>query len=274
MRKSSLIIAVAGGAVVGGVTSIAALFFPAAALPAGLGCATALLLACAHHWKANHAEHAQRQAMEVAELRALVALQETAFAAPLPWSAWALPPRALTDVLVTIQRSLATSIVECGSGVSTLHIARLLRALGRGHLTSLEQDPDWAAFVREILKQNQLDTWATVVEAPLVEQTYLEHTIEWYDVPPSAAPATIDLLVVDGPRGVQGKLARLGAVPHFWPKLSASVTIYLDDADRPEERAIAELLCARFPLAAVRVPTERGLIKLTRLDPEHPNATG
>jgi len=261
---------------VGAVTALAALIFPAAALPVGMGCVSAVLLFFAHHWKVHQVSHAgnlaakvRAAAHELAEIRALVALQEPRFAAPLPWSSWALPPRGLLDVLSTVRREDAKTIVECGSGVSTLHLAHALRALGRGHLFSLEEDPRWADHVRGMLEVNGLADWATVVTAPLAAQTHLGHTTRWYDLTAAALPPSpgIDLLLVDGPRGIKGQLARLGAVPALWERLSGAAIIYLDDADRPEEREIFKLWCEHFPLSAEVVVTERGMERLTRVAP-------
>src|SRR5829696_2386183 len=57
-------------------------------------------------------------------------------------------------------------IVELGSGVSTVFLARLLRNEG-GHLYTVEDDEAWAAHVARWLEQEGTTDRVTLIRAPV-----------------------------------------------------------------------------------------------------------
>ncbi|MFL5870030.1 MAG: class I SAM-dependent methyltransferase, partial [Solirubrobacterales bacterium] len=124
--------------------------------------------------------------------------------------AWALRPEGL-QLVTRLVAAGRRNVVECGSGESTVAVARALRDLGGGHVHSLEHLPGWASRTRDVLASERLDRFATVIDAPLVDG--------WYD--PAAADrlpeAGIDLLLVDGPpAGELGhERARYPALPRL-----------------------------------------------------------
>lgn len=203
---------------------------------------------------------------EVEETRALVALQEPRFSIPLPWSAWALPPRGLLEVLKTIQQFEAPVVVDCGSGVSTLHMARAVKEIGRGKVIALEQDADWAEYIRRMLARNGLDQWATIVVAALEPAQVLNRKTSWYSLGAGALPGDkpIDVVVVDGPRGTDGELTRLGALPRLWDRLSSRAVVFLDDTNRPDEQMICDLWRENFAVDEVSLGSEHGMSRFTR----------
>jgi predicted O-methyltransferase YrrM len=153
----------------------------------------------------------------------------------LPWSTGAMRPAGLVMVCNEIVFGDRTRIVECGSGVSTIVLARLLRARGAGSVVALEHDGAWAARVGDLLRREGLHPFARVVHAPL------EGDPPWYS---SAAvdelPGEVDLLIVDGPPAfVAGEEHRRApALERFDARLVAGATVVLDDLDRPGERAV------------------------------------
>lgn len=203
---------------------------------------------------------------ETDETRALAALQEPRFATPLPWSDWSLPPRALLEILTAVQRFDAPVIVDCGSGVSTLYLARAVRAIGRGQVVALEQDAAWGASVTRLLEQNDLQAWGRVVVVPLQDLTVCGRSSPWYAPPADLLPSDsrVDIVVVDGPVGRDGVLVRLAALPHFWDRLSDRAVVFLDDTLRPEEQEICRLWREQFPVTEAKLGTEHGMSKFTR----------
>jgi predicted O-methyltransferase YrrM len=119
----------------------------------------------------------------------------------LPWTEGALRPAALVLVCNEIVLADRREIVELGSGVSTIVLARLMRER-EGRLTALEHDPDWAGVVRSQLKREGLTHVARLVEAPLETHPLGLDGAPWYSERGVAAlPNDIDLLLVDGPPG-------------------------------------------------------------------------
>lgn len=150
----------------------------------------------------------------------------------LPWTRSSMRPSAILGVLTDLRVYDRQSIVECGSGNSTIFVARLIAQRGSGHITTLEHDPAWAAVTRRLLDEQGLTQWAHVALAPLVDG--------WYDVTRVPRVPPIDLLVVDGPpawaRDTQK--ARAPALDYFADRLTVDATVILDDAHRRGERRV------------------------------------
>lgn len=154
----------------------------------------------------------------------------------LPWSTGAMRPAGLVVVCNDIVQGGRTRIVECGSGISTVILARLLRERGGGAtITSLEHDAGWAALVTDMLRRESLEGVARIVHAAL------QGDPAWYARSALAEmPDYVDLLVVDGPpaHAAGHGLRRLPALGAFAPRLTPTATIVLDDVNRPGEREV------------------------------------
>lgn len=158
----------------------------------------------------------------------------------LPWSKCSLRPAALAVVLNDVLTNRRRTIVECGSGISTIYVARLLRERD-GHVHALEHDAGWASAVEGMLEAEGLSHVASVLHAPLEPHPLALDGNDWYA--PSVAEGLLslspDLLLVDGPHGgAQRRLARYPALPFFRPVLGESSTVVLDDIQRPGEREL------------------------------------
>jgi methyltransferase family protein len=153
----------------------------------------------------------------------------------LPWTTGSMRPAGLVAVCNDVVHGARTRVVECGSGVSTVVLARLLRERGTGGIVALEDDAHWAAVVRDQLRREALEGVARVVNAPL------QGDPPWY-TPAALAelPAEVDLLVVDGPpaRACDHGTIRAPALGWFAPRLIDGATVVLDDIARPGERDV------------------------------------
>lgn len=159
----------------------------------------------------------------------------------LPWTEGALRPAGLAMVCNEIALGDRGEVVELGSGVSTVVLARLLRERG-GRLTSLEHDPHWARFVDEQLAREGLADVATLIEAPLEPHEAAPDGAAWYSAGAVARlPSEIELLLVDGPPAGKGtEHSRYPALPVLAAHLAASAVVVVDDATRPGERDVLE----------------------------------
>lgn len=202
-----------------------------------------------------------RQIESLSALNQLLRLEQ-----PLPpLRGWAGSP----DFLLTLARHTLQAkplrMLECSSGSSTLTLARCAQLNGRGHVFSLEHDPAYAAATRRELQARGLADWATVVDAPLVKSGAHKEQ-PWYSIaglPQDAGP--FDLLVIDGPPKSTAERARQPALPVLWPLLSADCVTFLDDADRPDERAAVDAWLKQFPqLQQQPQYCEKGCVRLER----------
>jgi predicted O-methyltransferase YrrM len=144
----------------------------------------------------------------------------------------------LLDLLVTLRPK---TVVELGSGFSTLVIAAWLKRQGEGHLVSVDHEPFWAEKCRTYLRMQGLDQYADVRVAPLVARQFGKDILPWYDLDGHIGDVTrIDLLVVDGPPSQPGQMTRWPALPVLHNRLANGAAIFVDDGNRPAERAMVE----------------------------------
>ncbi len=160
---------------------------------------------------------------------------------PLPLlGGWALSPAGLLQLLDLVSTRSARTLVECGSGVSTIYLAWLLRQQPGAKLISLEHEPGFASAIRERLRDLELDDVAEVRLAPLEPATFGGWSGKWYALEAVRDLEAVDLLLVDGPPQSSGEQARYPALPVFEPRMSPEGIILLDDANRSEERAVLD----------------------------------
>jgi hypothetical protein len=165
--------------------------------------------------------------------------------------AWSLGDAPLAFVLGALEDGRDVA-VECGSGRSTIVIARSLRERGAGSLHSLEHDPAWAQLTRSRLAAEGLAEIATVVEAPLGPHPLAPEGCGWY-APWAlrALPADgVGLLLVDGPPAGEPAIerSRFPAVPALAGRLADGAIVVLDDAARNGEQWVAERWCDELGL--------------------------
>jgi predicted O-methyltransferase YrrM len=196
------------------------------------------------------------------QTQAAIHMQHLPFTTVLPWSPWALAPDVAARLLRQIQLRDAKSIVECGSGVSTLLIARTLKSLGRGHVYAIEHDDAWASFVTRMLQANGVGDVGTVIRAPLSEGKIDGQPTSWYDAAAVrdalASVEVVDVLIVDGPPEKSGHLARAAALPFFEDRLCAGALILVDDLHRQDETEMVSHWTERYALQPVDVDREEG----------------
>lgn len=153
-------------------------------------------------------------------------------------------------------------VLECGSGLSTVILARCLQGNGTGHLYSLEHDPECVRHVNYQLIRQGLSEWATVLEAPLEPVTLTGETWPWYATE-KLPDLQIDMLVIDGPPGRIRRHARYPAGPLVFPRLTPGAVAFLDDAKRRKEQRILKRWAREFPhLRQEFLACEKGVAKL------------
>jgi len=198
-------------------------------------------------------------------LTALNALIRPVFPLP-PLRVWAGSPDFLLELARRILLRRPVVIVECSSGASSVVAAHCCQLNGLGHVYALEHEPVFAEATRGYLREQGLEDWATVIDAPLeaVELSGVEYA--WYGL--NALPAQhIDLLVVDGPPASLGPMARYPAGPKLLSRLATNAVVLVDDADREDEQQIVRLWQEEFPaLKAIHVTAEKGLVILEQTE--------
>jgi predicted O-methyltransferase YrrM len=181
---------------------------------------------------------------QILEISAIAAFSSVDVPYPLPLGGhWALAWDAAAILAREVGAGRPMTVVELGSGGSSLVIGMQLRHGGRGHLYSLDHNPDFAASTRRHVTALGLDSWVFVLDAPLVGQRVGDEEYTWYDLPDEVrALERIDILVVDGPPQATDRegTPRYPALPILGDKLGPGSLVFVDDAFRDAERRMLE----------------------------------
>ena len=257
--KVGVIVAACGGIA---TAAVAALGLTSSATIAPMTVGLAMLVGVAHYWKTMQAQITTEQSRtvarrfkaleeQIAETQGLVQLSGAALPYPLAFGGdYALTADAAAVLARRVTLRRPRIVVELGSGVSTILVAKLLENLGGGRIYSLEHDPAWAAETRKHIVAAGLEEHAEVLDAPVTQQQVEGRNYLWYKIPAQIrALEQIDLLIVDGPpqRLDPEGLPRYPALPKLLPQLSESAEIFVDDAKRAAEREMVRLWLERFP---------------------------
>ena len=160
---------------------------------------------------------------------------------PLDYGHWAIDPYFAKVLTQLIYRYEPDQIVECGSGTSTVFMAKLLKQVNpRGEITALEHLAEYAQKTDQLLQDHTVEQKTEVLRTPLREWEVGGKLLSWYGVDPDCFPEdSIDLLVVDGPPHTTGENPRYAAAFVLEEYLSEKCVILLDDGDRYGEKKAA-----------------------------------
>jgi hypothetical protein len=230
------------------------------AIPVFIG--VAIIIGTAHYWKTLHIKTMHDEINQVknqltllgnsiTETQGLVQLSGLNQPYPMPFGgSWALTPDAAAILAREIAIRRPNTIVELGSGVSTVMVGRLLQQMGSGRLISLDHDAGWAEETRRNIVANGLQDYVEVLDAPLVKQQFDGKEFVWYQVPEQVRQIEhIDMLTVDGPPQTTDVtvLARYPALPAFNSQFSEHAVIYIDDAKRDTEQEMVNAWHQKYP---------------------------
>lgn len=192
----------------------------------------------------GHQSNMEQVAFDFAQISKL--FQESNF---IPFTSWSLSPTVILHILNDISINERRNIIEFGSGVSTLYIAKLIKTLKLdAKFYSVESNEEWYLKMKQELAVYNLGDIVTLIYAPLkdVDNEFRLHDQKlWYDteIILSAIDGKkyMDLIIVDGPFGAITPYVRYSAIPFLQNRLSNNFAIFLDDTNREQEHQIAML---------------------------------
>jgi predicted O-methyltransferase YrrM len=216
-------------------------------------------------------EHQERTAAEVHNNyrqieSALSLFSSLRISYPLPpLRGWAISPDFGVLLASVILQKQPRTILELGSGASTVVLGYCVRRMGRGRIVSLEHDEYFAEESRRNIANHKLEEVVTIVHAPLRTVYFDQDEFAWYDISKLPAMDAIDLLIIDGPPGPPGNLSRYPALPMLQRFLSNEAVIIFDDGQRSAEQDTVRRWLTEFPfLEAKYVELEKGALVLAR----------
>lgn len=238
-RILSIVAAITGGVCSGTVFGTLSDGHLAAILPAAIlgGLITGVLVGLLGflHIKLNEAVDGRISLQEMTNIRPLID------GPPLDFGKFAIDPHLGKVLAQIIYRHNPDYVVECGSGTSTVFVAKLLKKLNpRGYITALEHLDEYAEETKRLIQDHSCTSHAEVRAVPLTGCEPGGKDQVWYGVSPNDfRDQDIDLLLVDGPPSTVCSMARYPAVPLLRSRLGDNCIIVMDDGDRPEDEEIA-----------------------------------
>lgn len=159
----------------------------------------------------------------------------------LPLTSSSLRPSTLLAIVNDLSLNQRTNVVEFGSGISTVVLARKIAIDNLNcNVLSIDESDDWSRQVNEWIGVEREPSARSVV-APLRKSRNSESV--WYDLSKVQLPRHIDLVVVDGPSTVNQALMRPRryAAHAVSDHLASSFGILIDDVHRKQESEDVQL---------------------------------
>ncbi|HEY0700273.1 MAG TPA: class I SAM-dependent methyltransferase [Micromonospora sp.] len=179
---------------------------------------------------------------------------------------WAASPDFLLLLVSLVEQYRPRTIVDLGSGSTTLWMASAMRTYGvEGRIVAIDNEEKYAQLTRDALVAHGLEKFAEVRHAAISDTEFSGETWPWYDREMLADVENVDLLVVDGPPGVLRKHARYPALPALADRLAPQARIVVDDYGRPDEKELVARWREEFPGWRLReLAHEKGCAVLSR----------
>jgi len=160
---------------------------------------------------------------------------------------WALCADTIDFLVEKIQEVRPASILEFGSGISSLALAWIMRRIHgysqQPHVFSIDQSSAYIERANQNLIRHGLADCVRFLHADLSAQIISSMETRCYSLPPARlqeffGAARPSLVVIDGPAGENG--VRFGTIPLVREYLASNALIFLDDGLRDSELSTAE----------------------------------
>lgn len=165
-------------------------------------------------------------------------------------SNFSLKPYGLILLKNELVLNKRTSILEFGSGLSTIFLAQIIRKYNlNAKITTIESEEDWISRLKLIAFKLGLDNFIKIVQAPLIKY---DDGAPWYDVGILKSELKnnqlFDMIIIDGPPAFNPDIerSRYPAIPFIINYLSNNCFVFLDDANRKGEQDVIEFWRKQF----------------------------
>lgn len=183
------------------------------------------------------------------ELHAMQVLMSRFPQLQLPTTGWSMRFANLHQIVQVMDSLRPQTVVEFGSGMTSLCVAAWFKEQGRGRLISFDHDQAWAQLTQNQLERFDLDPYVAMFVSPL-SPSAMAPKAPWYHIHSDALEGlAVDLVIVDGPpAGAVGhEMARLPAMEKLYSHLSDNAVVVLDDANRPGEQRVVLSWLKAYP---------------------------
>lgn len=155
------------------------------------------------------------------------------------------------------------SVIDIGSGISTIILGYAVKQNGSGKVIALEHSKEYFEKSKNLIHSHNLQNICEIYYCPLKEYEINGNKWLWYDVSNIEFPNDISIVSVDGPPGSTQSLARYPAIPILQNHLNKKTLIFIDDGNRKDETEIANLWSKEFDYNLQTVTLGKGWIELS-----------
>ncbi|WP_100615116.1 class I SAM-dependent methyltransferase [Confluentibacter citreus] len=177
------------------------------------------------------------------DIYSLAILQSLLIGYPyLPLNGGALRPVCIAYILNEIIINQREHILEFGSGISTIIMARLLKKNKLNtKIITIEHNEAWAKILKKYLEDEDLLQFVSVIVVDLKEIMTSKGHVSWYDydrLSTAIKDMKFDLIIIDGPPANNPKLkySRLPALEKLEGNFRNDYCLILDDVNREGEQ--------------------------------------
>ena len=166
----------------------------------------------------------------------------------LPFNGGSLRPLGIAYILNEIIMNQRKMVLEFGSGLSTVLMARLIKKNNLNvKIVTVEHNKQWATIIEGYLINEDLLGYVDIIQADLKEMETSLGKVNWYDyetVLKGVENKKFDLITVDGPPA-NGKKIRYSRFPAFIKMkdfFEEDFCLIVDDANRKGEQKIVKAI--------------------------------
>lgn len=164
----------------------------------------------------------------------------------LPYTESSLRFSSITYLLNDIVINNRKCIVEFGSGISTICIAKLIQQLNLKDITvfSVDNNQEWLDIISGYLNGAIDQDKFNLIHADLCKNGLSLGSNSWYNISAleklNDYKGKVDCVVIDGPEAWYKdiELSRYPALPYIYEYLTENCSIFLDDTNRCGEQLI------------------------------------
>lgn len=181
------------------------------------------------------------------ELKGKLNLSSFHFRSYLPHTNSSLNYSTLSYLLNDILINDRSSIIEFGSGISTIYMAKLAEINKKKiEIVSVDHDENWIRILKTLLTEEDLSQNVTFINSGMKVDKHSLNNTEWFDgelISKNIKGKAFDLVIVDGPIAYtkSKRLSRFPALPFINNYLSEKHAILLDDTNRKGESQIIKM---------------------------------
>ena len=193
----------------------------------------------------------------------------------IPVTNWSADPIFISHICNDIVLNNRNSIVEFGSGISTILISRLIKINNlKINFYSVDHDQEWQNKIKIFLSNDHIDKIPQFIYSPISYASENSLFGCWYNKKFLSTLQSInfDLIIVDGPIGSTHKMVRYEALPFLLENLKKNFSIFLHDTDRTDELYILDKWSSCLD-ANFFIDAKYGLITNGIINSSHPQSS-